>query len=176
MSENLNPDIPTTEPTPTHPERNESMKTENTANENVENLTTEETSVPATVESTESIAPETTVDVEEVQEDDYDPNDPLFGDNSPTPSAHKPVSQMSLAKWIAFVLIVVAGLFCLHAVGTYIVDQVAFRAVPNYCDEITNLRYDLHIPLSFEGTEREYVDTHNVPDLGPCKDQIANQR
>lgn len=168
MTQDLNPDIPTTEPTPTHPERNESMKTENTANENVETLTTEEASVPATVEATESIA-----DVEEVQPDDYDPNDPLFGDNSPTRSAHKPVSWFKKAGIIGGLLLTVVGFLCAftlsQAVGSYLDARWE-------TDCIQGQRMEARIPSDFDGNLRAYVAAGNkVTELGPC-DNISWQR
>jgi hypothetical protein len=153
------------------------MKTDNTdPTETVESVEAEE--ISADVETVES-----TVDVEEVQDaevtedgeevDAYDPNDPLFGDNAPTPSAHKPVSNSKKLGTLGLIMLTLFGIFGIGFIGNGASNYIDARWET---DCIQGQRVEARIPSNFDGNIRAYMAAGNkVTEMGTC-DNIAWQR
>lgn len=151
------------------------MKTEITET-TTENLESEETSETVESDVAGTDAAETTVDVDAVQEDevdDYDPNDPLFGDNAPTASIRKPVSNTKKLGTLGLIMLTLFGIFGIGFIGNGVSNYVDARWET---DCIQGQRVEARIPTDFDGNIRAYMAAGNkVTELGTC-DNIAWQR
>jgi hypothetical protein len=184
MSSLENPvtDTPANNPTPTHPERNESMKTETTETTALEAATTEESPETSPIETSAGLeANEVTADQDSVLDQEEEEGEEVeeelpearrFKDLSATDSAH-PVSKLKL---IAIGILVALGLLTAGAVGNAVstFKSLQLGGSNSGCQE-DHKKYDFRKPDWYQGSDMEYIKENNLRPIATC-DNYAFQR